>query len=1359
MHENSEGTDRDQRLNEALAVYYEAVEAGQPVYRHELVARYPDLAAELDSFFAAKDQFEQHAAPLLPAVALETEAPIKVRYIGDYELLEEIARGGMGVVFKARQLSLDRLVALKMIRAGELASEEEVRRFQAEAAAAASLDHAHIVPIYEVGSHAGLPYFSMKLIDGPSLAHRLADGPAQPRDAARLLASVARAVHHAHRRGVLHRDLKPANILLDVDGQPHVTDFGLAKRVSVLDGLTQSDAILGTAHYLSPEQASGRVKDLTTATDVYALGAILYETLTGRPPFQGRTLLDVLQQVRDTEPARPRALQPALDADLETVCLKCLEKDPARRYASAEELADDLERWLHGEPVAARRVGTAERVWRWCRRNPVVASLAVVVVALLLAGSVGATLAAFSLNDLAGREHQAAVAANQALNDTEAEKKKVEAERDAKEKALRRVDVMRLTAYSMAALDSDPALALLLAIEGAQRVPGLLANNALLAALNSCHEERPLRVEAGGDVTEYQFSADGKSLLGLGRSGVLVRYDVATGKKVATEGGRWQNTLYPIYAIRFSPDHRHFTVVYDTNVEIQPSPGGKGPATTLYYSDRVVRVIAVATGKRTAFLKGHKAKVVSAAFSPDGTRILTASQDGSARLWDAVTGKELHVLRGTTALKSASFSPDGRRIVTLPAGYHYNTKVYPQEKADGSVVVDSPDVEDPDASVVGRGRYHDSSDYSRDKGEDVQARVWDSATGKELAVVECSPIARAYGRTQFAECAAFSPDGERLLIGLAGFTHALICEAATGKIVARLRDGEPRGTKEAVFSPDGGRVATITTEDEGPRATVRIWQVADGKELVREAGEWKWAGSLSFSPDGRLLLAAVGDDSVRVWEASTGREVAALKGHTQPVRTALFSPDGRRVLTASQDATVRLWLLEVPREAYCLRLQGGDSPEGPIRSVGFSPDGRQVVTTGDETAVRFWDAVTGKPAAVLQALPHLGQRKSMRDEILGHARSAQFSPDGRRVLVLTDMAKARIALVRGEPAEHLPYTPARLFDAATGKELAGYRGGLYKVRRAVLSPDGRYALTVEEGQEVEEYHREWEGVWYTGRSLRGTRGADSPPPAARVYDAVSGKEVAVLTDAKLTLEGATFSPDGRRVATVGGSYRELKPSVALWEAATGKLLRTLTTTENVGNGVCWSPDGRRLLTFGERGGEANLRDADSLQSLAKLDSLWWGTLAPGEEAGNSGLRASPFSPDGRRLLVPWGDNTLHILDALTGATVAVGKGHRRPIVSAAFSPDSTRVVTASEDETARVWDAATAEELLTLTGHRGTVLGVGFSPDGKRVATSSADGTARVWTLDLLAVAQARRPRDFTAEEKKRFEIDNPANK
>ncbi len=327
-----------------------------------------------------------------------------VRYFGDYELQQELGRGGMGVVYKALQISLNRPVALKMIKAGVLADDADLQRFQKEAEAVAGLDHPGIVPVYEVGEHAGERYFSMKLVEGGNLAEQLDTFKANSRAAATLLAETAEAVHHAHMRGILHRDLKPANILVDAEGRPHVTDFGLAKRVEGDVEMTASGAILGTPAYMSPEQASGRRRSITTVTDVYGLGAILYALLTGKPPFGGDSLIETLDAVRTTPPEPPTKLEASTPRDLETICLKCLEKDPRRRYASASALADDLRlARLAADLRASRRRNRAR--WLWCKRKPAVAALTAAVFLAIVLGTAAVIAVQTSANRLLAKKN------------------------------------------------------------------------------------------------------------------------------------------------------------------------------------------------------------------------------------------------------------------------------------------------------------------------------------------------------------------------------------------------------------------------------------------------------------------------------------------------------------------------------------------------------------------------------------------------------------------------------------------------------------------------------------------------------------------------------------------------------------------------------------------------------------------------------------------------------------------------------------------------------------------------------------------------------------------------------------------
>lgn len=317
--------------------------------------------------------------------------------VAGYEILGVLGRGGMGVVYKARQPGLKRVVALKMILAGGHAGEDDLGRFRSEAQAVARLQHPNIVQIYEVGDDEGRPYFSLEYVDGGCLTRQLGGRPMPPRQAAEMALVLARAIAHAHAHGIVHRDLKPANVLLAKDGTPKITDFGLAKRLEDDEGQTRSGSILGTPDYMSPEQASGRVRDIGPRSDVYALGAMLYEFITGRVPLRGAGVLETLQQVVSKEPVAPTQLQPKLPRDLETICLKCLHKDPSKRYATAEELGEDLRRFLANEPILARPVSTAERVWRACRRNPRVAALSAALLVMMVAWAASASAFAVRL--------------------------------------------------------------------------------------------------------------------------------------------------------------------------------------------------------------------------------------------------------------------------------------------------------------------------------------------------------------------------------------------------------------------------------------------------------------------------------------------------------------------------------------------------------------------------------------------------------------------------------------------------------------------------------------------------------------------------------------------------------------------------------------------------------------------------------------------------------------------------------------------------------------------------------------------------------------------------------------------------
>ena len=405
---SSEQCDSPQdQLEAVIARYLLAIEAGETVDRRELLSEHPGVAYELKQFFESHDRLrlagtvtreevtvspEQATArqriadtPTLAAGSQDSRGGENVeQHFGDYELIEEIARGGMGVVFRARQKSLNRIVALKMILAGQLAGPEDVKRFYVEAEAAANLDHPGIVPIYEVGECNGQHYFSMAYIKGKSLADVLQNGPLPCEAAAELTKRIAEAIAYAHGRGVIHRDLKPANILIEATGQPKITDFGVAKRMGGDSALTITGQILGTPSFMPPEQAAGRIRDVAEPADVYSIGAILYALLSGKPPFQAINPIDTLVQVLESEATLPTKLNRRVPRQLELICMRCLEKTPADRYPSAQALADDLERFTQGEPVEARALNAWHHLRRWARRQPALAAhLAGIVITML----------------------------------------------------------------------------------------------------------------------------------------------------------------------------------------------------------------------------------------------------------------------------------------------------------------------------------------------------------------------------------------------------------------------------------------------------------------------------------------------------------------------------------------------------------------------------------------------------------------------------------------------------------------------------------------------------------------------------------------------------------------------------------------------------------------------------------------------------------------------------------------------------------------------------------------------------------------------------------------------------------------
>jgi len=1014
---------------------------------------------------------------------------------GDYELLRELGRGGMGVVYRARQISLNREVALKLILPGPFASEDFLRRFQTEAEIIGRLPHPNIVAIYEIGDRGGQPYFSMQYVPGKTLADLKGDFSLPPSAVAGLMVTVARAVQYMHDRAVLHRDLKPTNVLLDEKGQPRITDFGLAKRLDKMDEFTLTGQILGTPAYASPEQISAKSRDLTVRSDVYSLGAILYFLLTGLPPIVADSLAATFKAVSETEPPPLRQIKSSIPRELETICLKCLAKEPGGRYETAEALARDIERWLAGKPINAKPVGLLGQQWLWIKRNPVVSTLCAILLLSILAGTVGIV-----------REWRLS------------ERNRIHADNSRGQMLATTIRVQAQKAEEL--FDQHkPHEALAMLAANVRLDPG---NWAVVSRLRSAltyrsfvHPVMP-PLDDGSSLLAAQMSSDGSRIVTQGVGDRMRLWDAASGRPIGpsvelpgtlievaiSENSQTFITVVPSDAVCF----------WDARTGGQlgrfPCAGTSGAASIS--KDGFCAILGMTNGDITIFdrrkpggekrWKAHTGLVNSVGFYANGRIFVSGSDDHSAKLWDVRNDFKLMLaIDHSNDVNSASVSPDGKRLVTFSARTNLSRL---WEVPSGRLVATLND----SAPAVFEGVF--SPDSTRIVVGDDQgvAFLYDAATGRQ--------ILRYGGHSKKILTFDFSPDGQQ--VATCGFDNtAQIWDIHSGMPLSELIPHENMATV-VQFDSTGRRLLTC-----GMTGGVHLWDIFPRAAPPLRASPGEPLIAMALSPDDGGLWTISKAGAVRVWDPRTCAVVRTVcEGGSTPLERAQFnravtlavslragnllsilnltngavtsipglaneflryafdfSPDGGRLAFAAQND---LFIYDVRTGQLLLGPLRCTSPverfSHCVTGLRYSPDGGKIAMSCDALHARVWNASNG---AVLGDFPHQAL-----------VTSVDFSPDGGCLLTSSADDTARIWALTNSTA---PLQVLRHHDW---------------VRAAIFSKDGQKVLT---------------GTFGTRAYLWDTKtGGNIPltmPPSQWTYPGAfspSGSEALILT----------FGPEG-----------------------------------------------------------------------------------------------------------------------------------------------------------------------------------------------------------------------------------------